>query len=45
MPSAEFAQNTPSCWNCRTIAVPKNVIDAPMRGMTASNSGSSFDLK
>jgi hypothetical protein len=27
---------TPSCSNCRTTAVPNMVIDAPMRGMTAS---------
>jgi hypothetical protein len=29
MPAEELAQNTSICSNCRTTAVPKNVIDAP----------------
>ena len=36
MPIGEFAQNTSICSNCRTTAVPKKVIEAPMRGITAS---------
>ena len=36
MPVEEFAQNTSICSNCRTTAIPKNVMDAPIRGSTAS---------
>jgi hypothetical protein len=31
-----LTQNTPICSNWRTTAVPKNVTDAPIRGITAS---------
>jgi hypothetical protein len=36
MPFEELAQKTSICSNCRTTAVPKYVIEAPMRGSTAS---------
>ena len=36
IPMDEFALNTSICSNCLTTAVPKYVIDAPIRGSTAS---------
>ena len=38
MAVAVLRQNTPICSNWRTTAVPKWVMLAPMRGMTASTS-------